>query len=195
MVTHGRQGQTALLPSAGRGRATPETCMTPGRAPLATPPQTPGSGAGASAASAAGGPSASRPIRPCPGIVANQHGKPASWQGLAMDSKSELDAGGYGGGNAGGTGATDGRSIGMARGAADREGVVRFEPLLSKQLVSGRVAAFAGGAAGAFLVSQEFGVRSGQRGSMRHGMTKVLCGSVCAFLHNLNCWRERRRSL
>ena len=52
-------------------------------------------------------------------------------------------------------------------------GGLRFQHALSKGLRSGRVAEFAGGSAGALLVSQEFGSVGGARGSMRHGVTKV----------------------
>lgn len=54
--------------------------------------------------------------------------------------------------------------------AVDERDTVRFEHLLSRDVASGRVASFAGGAAGALLVSQEFG---GARGSRMHGVTKV----------------------
>lgn len=53
-------------------------------------------------------------------------------------------------------------------------GGLKFENVLCKGLHSGRVAAFAGGATAALLVSQEFRATGGSRGAMlRHGLTKV----------------------
>lgn len=65
----------------------------------------------------------------------------------------------------------DGGGGRMAAAASSREVVkvaVRSEQLLSRNVQAGRVVAFAGGAAGALLVSQEFGERRAQ-----HGITKV----------------------
>lgn len=52
--------------------------------------------------------------------------------------------------------------------ASNRKVAVQSEHLLSRNVQAGRVVAFAGGATGALLVSQEFGERRSQ-----HGITKV----------------------
>ena len=56
----------------------------------------------------------------------------------------------------------------MAASTGEARVAVRTERLLSRSVQAGRVVAFAGGAAGALLVSQEFGERRPQ-----HGITKV----------------------
>lgn len=83
-----------------------------------------------------------------------------------------LDVGAGGGSGGWGLAATESGSEGEAAGSTV---AVRFEQLLSRDVLSGRVAAFAGGAAGALLVSQELGIVGGSRGSLRHGVTKVRC--------------------
>lgn len=83
-----------------------------------------------------------------------------------------LDVSGGGGSSGLGLVATESGSEGAAAGSTV---AVRFEHLLSRDVLSGRVAAFAGGAAGALLVSQELGIAGGSRGSLRHGVTKVRC--------------------
>lgn len=82
-------------------------------------------------------------------------------------------SGGSGVGAEGYAGGSSAATLGDVSGV---DSAVSFERVLSKGLRAGRVAAFAGGEAGAVLVSQEFGTCGASRGSTRHGITKVcLC--------------------
>lgn len=104
-----------------------------------------------------------------------------------LDSESRRDVA-NGGATACGEwalGNEDGRgvsSISMGGGTAAaastldcRSSDVRYDPLLSKELRSGRVVTFAGGGMGALLVSQEStATHYGARGTaLGHGVTKV----------------------
>lgn len=94
---------------------------------------------------------------------------------LGLPAGSESRSGSSGNGGGGGSGR---RNEGFERATAaaaaavepNRNVGVRTEHLLSRDVQGGRVAAFAGGAAGALLVSQGFG---GAGGAVRHGITKV----------------------
>lgn len=147
------------------------SCLTPGRTSGVSiaPPALGGSGVReeGSVADGSGTPSAPRTTRPYPGAAPHSsQGKPQSWQGFIAGSTVRM---------ANRSGARSRMSeSGSTRAAVDSErGVLRFEHLLSKELHAGRVAAFAGGGAGALLVSQGFATGGGSRGSMRHGLTKV----------------------
>ncbi|CAM9676450.1 unnamed protein product [Ectocarpus sp. 12 AP-2014] len=102
-----------------------------------------------------------------------------------------LDVGAGGGSGGWGLAAAESGSEGAAAGSTV---AVRFEQLLSRDVLSGRVAAFAGGAAGALVVSQELGIAGGSRGSLRHGVTKF---SLADLRHNksIHLHREQVRDV
>lgn len=173
------QGGAGLVSSSvarSQGSVSTPGCLKPKR-PL-TQFATPG-GAGPGASSAAysssvdiGGGSF---MTPCPkvshpgaALAYSQYKTPPPRRPIG--NNSDVGAGGFSSG--GGLAATESGSEGAAAGSAV---AVRFEQLLSRDVLSGRVAAFAGGAAGALLVSQELGIAGGSRGSLRHGVTKVRC--------------------
>lgn len=90
-----------------------------------------------------------------------------------MDPTRGVGGDRFSGGSGAGADGYAGGSSAVAGVELGKDGEVSFERVLSKGLRAGRVAAFAGGTVGAFLVSQEFGSSGASRGSIRHGITKV----------------------
>lgn len=182
-TAHSQQGRTVGHGQAfaGQRRAKLAGFLTPERfSPAAASSSTPGASSGASSiVHGAGICSRSPLLRHSPSLQR----KPGSSTGPSVDSGTVGVIGGRSLGGSEGAGRSTGSSSitanqgtlpGAMHGAMiERKPAAQFEPLLTQELKGGRVAAFAGGAAGAFLVSQDFGVVGLSSGPCRHGVTKV----------------------
>lgn len=173
MNTPIKQAPFAHRQSAGRDPLAPAAGRPLIPASIGALPSTPGSGVPPSVGYATRTPSANGEARPHLSAAISPQETPAPWQGPVV--VSTVANGDDEHGDDGGGGIDNGCHEAAPESVSGKT-VVRFEHLTSSLLRGGRVSTFAGGPAGALIVSQEFGAAGGARGSMRHGITKVWPG-------------------